>query len=76
MCLRRVVGRYSKPGEGELTVTFEGEVTGGAWHEGTDEIAECKYFPMRRLPKRIRTHLPERIDDFLSDASSVFARNT
>ena len=65
--LKRVVGLYSKPGEGALAVTFEGEIVGGALRQVTNETSECRYFPLDHLPEPIREHLRERIADFRRD---------
>lgn len=61
--VRRVVGLYSKPDEGALAVTFEGEVVGGILR-ADHEITDCRYFPFDELPKPIREHLRRRVDDF------------
>jgi len=62
--LGRVVGLYSQPADGELIVTMHAEVVGGALHGGTDEISECAYTLMTRLPAAARPQLRQRIDDF------------
>ena len=64
--LRRVVGLYSKPGEGGLAVCFEGEVVCGTL-KADHEITECRYFPYVRLPEITREHLRQRIEDFRGD---------
>jgi len=60
--LKRVVGLYSKPSESALAVTFEGEVVGGRL-QAAHEICECDYFPMDQLPRPIRAHLRQRVQD-------------
>lgn len=62
--LKRVVGIYSKPDEGALAVTFEGEIIGGNLKPATNEISVCGYFPFDLLPEPIREHLRERVEDF------------
>jgi hypothetical protein len=59
-----MVGVYSKPAEGALALCFEAEVVGGAFGKATDEIAECRYFPVDNLPEPIRGHLRERVADW------------
>jgi 8-oxo-dGTP diphosphatase len=63
VALKRVVGLYSKPGEGALAVTFEGECIGGTL-QADHEISECRYFSCDHLPQPIRAHLLQRVEDF------------
>jgi 8-oxo-dGTP diphosphatase len=67
--LTRLVGVYSKPAENALAICFEAEVIGtppprGAFSEATDEIVECRYFPVDDLPEPIREHLRQRVADW------------
>lgn len=62
--LKRVVGIYSKPDEGALAVTFEGEISGGDLKQATNETSACGYFPFDHLPEPIRSHLRQRVEDF------------
>ena len=71
--LKRVVGLYSKPGEGSLAVCFEGEVVGGNL-KADHEITECRYFPHDRLPEATREHLRQRIEDFRRNLSHAVIR--
>jgi ADP-ribose pyrophosphatase YjhB (NUDIX family) len=64
----RVVGLYSKPAEGGLAITFEGEVVGGRL-EPDNEISECACFPPDQLPEPVRAHLRERVADWCAHAS-------
>ena len=61
--LGRLVGVYSKPEEGALALTFEGQATGGELRPSM-EVSEVRYFPMTRLPDNIRHHLHQRVADF------------
>lgn len=63
--LKRVVGLYSKPDEGALAVTFEGEIVGGTLTPN-HEIAECGYFSFDQLPEA-RGHFRQRVEDFKSN---------
>ena len=72
--LKRVVGLYSKPEENGLAVCFEGEVIGGKL-KADYEIVECGYFSYGELPKPIREHLCQRIEDFRSRYSHAVVRS-
>ena len=61
--ITRVVGLYSKPAEGGLAVTFEGEVVGGTL-QAANEISECRYCSPEQLPEPVRAHLRERVADW------------
>ena len=70
--ITRVVGLYSKPAEGGLAVTFEGEVVGGTL-QAANEISECRYCPPEQLPEPVRAHLRERVADWSAHlAPTVF----
>jgi ADP-ribose pyrophosphatase YjhB (NUDIX family) len=62
--IQRVVGLYSKPGEGSIAIALEATVIGGALRPAVDEIAECRYFALDDLPDHAREHLRQRVDDF------------
>lgn len=70
--LKRVVGIYAKLDENALAITFEGEITGGAMLQVTNETLACRYFPTDQLPEPIRGHLRQRIQDL--DAPAVVWR--
>lgn len=61
--LKRVVGLYSKPDEGALAVTFEGEAICGTL-KADHEVIDCRYFPFDELPGPAREHLRQRVEDF------------
>jgi 8-oxo-dGTP diphosphatase len=71
--LTRLVGLYSKPGEGALAVTFEGECIGGLLASSpNNEISQCCYFPLDQLPEG-REHFRQRVEDFKAHvAHAVF----
>jgi 8-oxo-dGTP diphosphatase len=62
--IKRVVGLYSKPGEGSLAVTFEAEVMGGTLDPACNDVSDCRYFPLDALPEHAREHLRQRVDDY------------
>jgi 8-oxo-dGTP diphosphatase len=64
--LGRLIGVYSKPGEGALALTFEGYIEGGEL-KADHEIIEVGYFPLDNLPDNIRAHLRQRVEDFQAD---------
>ena len=72
--IERVVGLYSKPAEDSLAVTFEGHVVGGELRPAADDVSECRYFPLDRLPQPIRPHLLQRVEDFRRDLSHAVFR--
>jgi 8-oxo-dGTP diphosphatase len=61
--LGRLVGVYSKPGRGELALTFEGEASGGELR-ADNEIMEARFFPLAELPENMRPHLRQRVADY------------
>jgi 8-oxo-dGTP diphosphatase len=61
--IRKVIGIYSKPSEGAIATSLEGEVIGGKL-EPQHEVVECGYFHLSEMPSPIRDHLFQRIDDF------------
>ena len=63
ICVRRVIGVYSKPDEQSIAISLEGEVIGGVL-QPQNEIVECRYFRMDNLPSPVRDHLFQRIKDF------------
>jgi ADP-ribose pyrophosphatase YjhB (NUDIX family) len=70
--ITRVVGLYSKPAEGGLAVTFEGEAISGTL-QAANEITECRYFPADQLPEPVRAHLQQRVADWRTGlAQAVF----
>jgi 8-oxo-dGTP diphosphatase len=71
--ITRIVGLYSKPAEGGLAVTFEGEVVGGSL-EAANEITECGYFLPDQLPEPVRAHLHERVADWSAGLSHAVFR--
>jgi 8-oxo-dGTP diphosphatase len=71
--LRRVVGLYSKPSEGALAVSFEGEVLGGTL-QADNEISECRFFPFDQLPASIREHFYQRVEDYRSGFTYAIVR--
>ncbi|MBU0490909.1 MAG: NUDIX domain-containing protein [Chloroflexi bacterium] len=72
--LTRVVGIYSKPADDAIAITFEGKVVGGELHPAADDVSECCYFPLDRLPEPIRDHLRQRIADYQLDRPQVLLR--
>ncbi len=67
----RVVGLYSVPGEGALSVTFAGEVIGGTMRQVTHETAACRYFPFDHLPEHMPDYHRDRIEDFRLNLPTV-----
>ena len=61
--LGKLIGVYSKPSEGALAMTFEGNVVGGELR-ADNEIIEVCYFPLANIPENIRDHLRQRVEDF------------
>ena len=72
--IRRVVGIYSKPAEGAVAVTLEGEVIGGELTRETEETVGAAFFPMNALPEPVMAHLRQRVDDFSSGQPQAFLR--
>ncbi len=72
--LKRVVGLYSKPLEGALAVTFEGEIIAGTLKQVTRETSDCCFFPLDQLPEPIRGHLRQRIEDLRCDVPMAVLR--
>ena len=72
--LTRLVGIYTKVQEGALAVCFEGEVIGGTLRETTNETSACRYFAAGHLPRPIREHLCERVDDWRRDVPGAIWR--
>ena len=71
--LGRLIGVYSKPGEGALALTFFGEVKGGTL-KADHEVSELGYFPFTGLPENTRGHLRQRIEDFKAHLSYTIVR--
>jgi ADP-ribose pyrophosphatase YjhB (NUDIX family) len=72
--LGRLVGVYSKPDEGALALTFEGFIEGGKL-KADNEVSEVGYFPLARLPDKIRAHLHQRVEDFQAKISYTVIRS-
>ena len=72
--LGRLVGVYSKPGEGALALTFEGFIEGGKL-KADNEVSDVGYFQFIRLPDNIRAHLRQRVEDFQADLSQTVFRS-
>jgi 8-oxo-dGTP diphosphatase len=64
--LGKLIGVYSKPGEGALALTFEGFIEGSEL-EADNEAIDVRYFPLTHLPDNIRAHLRQRVEDFQAD---------
>ena len=64
VCIKRVVGLYSKAREGSLAVTLEAAVVGGTLGPACDDVSECRYFPLDGLPEHAREHFRQRVDDY------------
>lgn len=75
VCLKRVVGIYSKPRENGLAITFEGEVIGGDLLQATNETSACQYWPFDHLLEPARAHLRERVEDFRRDLPGAVVRS-
>jgi len=71
--LDKLVGVYSKPGEGALALTFEGSVTGGELRAG-NEVSEVRFFPLDSLPENIRDHLRQRVEDYRANSPAPVIR--
>jgi len=73
ICLGKLIGIYSKPGEGALAMTFEGHITGGEL-KADNEVIEVCYFPLDNLPDNTRAHLRQRVEDFQADLPNTVIR--
>lgn len=71
--LMRVVGLYSKAGEGSLAISFVGEREGGILEPG-GEISECRFFPYGQFPQNIRDHFWQRLEDYRQHCTEVVWR--
>jgi 8-oxo-dGTP diphosphatase len=71
--LGKLIGIYSKPSEGALAMTFEGQVVGGELR-ADHEIIEVCYFPLANLPENIREHLRQRVEDFQANLPTTVLR--
>jgi 8-oxo-dGTP diphosphatase len=71
--LEKLIGVYSKPSEGALAMTFEGNVVGGELRADSEVIEVC-YFPLANLPENIRDHLRQRVEDFQADLPNTVIR--
>ena len=69
----RLVGVYSKPAESALALTFACQVIGGTM-QADNEIVECGFYPLDRLPQPARAHLAQRVADYRADLDAAVIR--
>ncbi len=72
--IRRVVGLYSKADENALAITVEGVIVGGTL-KPDHEISEYGYFEKGYLPKPVREHFQQRLEDFFSYQPFAYLRD-
>lgn len=71
--LGKLIGVYSKPGEGALALTFGGFIKGGEL-QADNEVIDVRYFPLANLPDNIRSHLRQRVKDFQANLPHTVIR--
>jgi ADP-ribose pyrophosphatase YjhB (NUDIX family) len=72
--IRRVIGVYSKPAEGSVAITLEGDIIGGVLRQQTEETREAAFFAVDALPEPVMPHLAQRVEDYRSGRSEAFLR--
>ena len=61
----RVIGIYSMTAQEAIAITLEAEIIGGRL-QPDNEISDCAYFLPEQLPSPVRSHLYERVSDFVA----------
>jgi ADP-ribose pyrophosphatase YjhB (NUDIX family) len=71
--LGKLIGGYSKPGEGALALMFKGFIDSGEL-QADNEVIEVRYFPLANPPYNIRAHLRLRVEDFQANLPNTVIR--